>query len=74
MFFNLIDVALVKNHIAYMKLGNYISLLNFKTVVAEALISRYNNSKRSFPISRSNKRKFYKPSMPKEVSIYMPEF
>ena len=56
MFFNLIDVALVNNHFAYMKLGNDILLLNFKIAVAEALIGRYKNRKRSFPTSRPNKR------------------
>ena len=34
MFSNLIDVALVNSHIVYTKLGNDVSLLNFKTVVA----------------------------------------
>ena len=38
MFFDLIDVSLVKSHIVYTELGNDISLLNFKIVVTKALI------------------------------------
>ena len=43
MFFDLIDIAIVNSHIVYTKLGNSISLLDFKIVVAKSLIGRYNN-------------------------------
>ena len=43
MFFDHIDVAHINSHIVYMKLGNDMSLLNFKNVVAKALTGRYNN-------------------------------
>ena len=39
LFFDLIDVALVNSHIVYTKLGNDISLLNFKIVEAKALLA-----------------------------------
>ena len=55
MFFDLIDVAIVNIHILYSKLGNDISLLNLKIVVAKALIGRYSNRKRFFPTSRQSK-------------------
>ena len=74
MFFNLIDVALVNNHFVYMKLGNDILLLNFKIAVAEALIGRYKNRKRSFPTSRPNKRKPHKPSCPEKSQSTCPNF
>ena len=74
MFFNVIDVALVNNHFVYMKLGNDILLLNFKTVVAEALIDRCNNRKRSFPTRRPNKRKPHKPSCPEKSQSTCPNF
>ena len=45
MFIDFIDVALVKSHIVYLKLGNDISLLNLKIAVAKALIGRYSNIK-----------------------------
>ena len=45
MLFYLIDVARVNSHIFYTKLGNNISLLNFKIVVEKALIDRYGNRK-----------------------------
>ena len=47
-FFNLIDVTHVDNHIVCMKLGDDISLLNFKIVAANILIGRYRTRKRSF--------------------------
>ena len=45
MFFDLINGPLVNSHIVYIKLGNDISLLNFKIFVAKALIDRYSNPK-----------------------------
>ena len=39
-FFDLMDVKHVNSHIVYMKLGDDILLLNFKIVVAKALIGR----------------------------------
>ena len=39
MFLDLTDVTHANSHIAQMKLGDNISLLNFKIVVAKALIS-----------------------------------
>ena len=74
MFFDLIDVALVNSRIVYTKLGNDISLVNFRIVMAKALIGRYSNRKRLFPISRPSKQKSHEPSMPREVSIHMHEF
>ena len=41
MFF--INIAVVNSHIAYTKLGNSISLLDFKTAVGKSLIGRYSN-------------------------------
>ena len=43
MFFDLIDVTYVNSHIVYLKLDDDISLLNFKILVAKALIGRYSN-------------------------------
>ena len=43
MFFDLTDIAIVNSHIMYAKLGNSISLLDFKIVVAKSLIGRYFN-------------------------------
>ena len=40
MCFYLMDVTHLNSHIVYMKLGDDISLLNFKIVVAKALIGR----------------------------------
>ena len=74
MFFDFIDVTLVNSHIVYTKLGNDISLLNFKIVVIKAFIDRYSNRKRFFPISRHCKRKSHESSMLREVSTYMPKF
>ena len=57
MFFDLIDIAIENDAIVYTKLGNSISLLDFKIVVARSLIGRYSNQERSFPLSRTSKRK-----------------
>ena len=73
-FFDLIDVALVNNHIVYTTFANDISLLNFKIVVAKALIDRCSNRKISFPNSRSSKQKSHEPSMPREVPTHMLKF
>ena len=43
MFFDLMYVTHVNSHIVYMKLGDDISLLNFKIVVAKTLIGKYSN-------------------------------
>ena len=72
-FFDLIDVALVNSHNVNAKLGNDISLQNFKTGVGKALIGRYSNSKRSFPTIRSNRQKCDEPSIPREAPTHMPE-
>ena len=66
LFFDLIDVALVNSHIVYTKLGNDISLLNFKIVEAKALVGRYSNCKRLFNTSRSSKQKSHEPSIPRD--------
>ena len=50
------------------------SLLNFKIVVAKALIGRYSNHKGSFPTSSSSKRKHHEPSMTREVPAHESEF
>ena len=73
MFFDLIDVKLVNSHLVYTKLGNDISLLNFKIFMAKAFIGGCTNCKRSFPVSRPSKRKYHKESMPRKVSVSMPE-
>ena len=46
MFFDLINVSHVDSHIVYMEVGDIISLLNFKIVVAKALIGKYSDCKR----------------------------
>ena len=74
MFFHPIDVALVNSHTVYMKQDNDISLLNFKIIVAKALIGRYSNHKRLFPTSMPSKQKSHEPSIPREVPTHMPEF
>ena len=43
MFFDIINISIVNIHIVYMKLGNSIPLLGFKTVVAKSLIGRYSS-------------------------------
>ena len=52
MFFNLINIAILNNHIVYKKFGNSVSFLDFKNVVTELLIGRYTNWQLSFPLSR----------------------
>ena len=74
MFFDLMDVTHVNSHIVYMTLGDDISLLNFKIVVAKALIGRYSNRNRSFSTTKPSKRKSYEPSMTGKVPNRMPEF
>ena len=73
-FLDLIDIVIVNSHIVYTKLGNSISLLDFKIVVAKSLIGRYINRQRSFPLSTTSKRKALEPSLPKETPADMPEF
>ena len=73
MVFDLMDVTHVNDHIIYMKLGDEISLPNFKIVVAKALIGKYSNCNRSLPATRPSKRKFHHPSMTTEVPNRMPE-
>ena len=74
MFFDLIDIAIVNNHIVYTKFGNSIYLLDFKTVVAKSLIGRYSNQELSFLLSRTSKQKALESSLPKDVPTNMPEF
>ena len=74
MFFDFMDVTHVSSHILCMKLGDDISLLNFKFVVAKDLIGRYSNRNGSFCTSRLSKLKFHEPSMTIEVPTRMPEF
>ena len=73
-FFDLIDIAIVNSYIVYAKLGNSISLLDFKIIVSKSLIERYSNRQRSFPLSRTSKRKALGSSLPKEIPTHMPEF
>ena len=68
MFFDLIDIAIMNSHIVYTKLGNSISLLDFKIVVVKSLIARYSNRQRSFSLSRTSKQKALESSLPKEIS------
>ena len=72
MFFDLMDVSYVNSYIVYMKLGDDISLLNFKIVVAQPLVSRYSN--RLFSTTRPSRRKSHEPSMTREIPNRMPEF
>ena len=51
MFFDLINGPLVNSHIVCIKLGNGISLLNFKIFVAKALIDRYSNLSDCSPLT-----------------------
>ena len=74
MFFDLADVPLVNSHIVYTKLGNDISLLNFKIVVEKALIGRYSHCKKLSPTSILDKRKSHEPSMPRKVPTHMFQF
>ena len=69
-----IAFILVNSHIVYRKLGNNISLQNFKIIVAQGLIDRYSNRKISLPTSMPSKQKSHEPSVPREVPIHMPEF
>ena len=74
MFFDFINIAIVNSHLVYTKLCNSIYLLDFKIVVAKSLIERYTNRQRSFPLSRTSKRKPLESSLPKEKPTHMPEF
>ena len=74
MFFDLIDIAIVNSYIGYTKLGNSISLLDFKIAVAKSLIGRYSNRQRSFPLSRTSKRKALEWSLLMEIPTHLPEF
>ena len=74
MFFDLMDVTHLNSHTVSMKLGNDISLLNFKTVAVKALIGRYSNRNRSFFTSRLSKGKSHEPSMTREVPTCRIEF
>ena len=73
-FLDLIDIVIVNSHIVYTKLGNSISLLDFKIVVSKSLIERYSNRQRSFPLSRTSKQKALGSSLPREIPTHMPEF
>ena len=73
-FFDLINIAIVNSHILYTKLDNSVFLLDFEIVVAKSFIGRYNNRQRSFPLSRTSKRKALESSLPKEIPTHMPEF
>ena len=64
MFFNLIDIAIVDSHIVYTKLGNSISLLDFKIFVVKSLFGRHNHRQQYFPLNRSSK----------EIPTHMPKF
>ena len=57
-----------------MKLGDDMSLQNFKIIVAKALINRYSNCTRSFPTIRLSKQKSQEPSMSWEFPTHMPRF
>ena len=61
-------------HIVYMKLGDDLSLLNFKIAVARALIGIYSHHNRLFSSTRPNKRKSHKPFLTREVLTCIPEF
>jgi len=74
LFFDIIDVALVNSHIIYSKLGDKLSLLEYKIVIANALIGRYSNRKRAFPTCRPSKRRSLEPSVPMNVPNHLPAF
>ena len=57
-----------------MKLGDDISLMNFKIVVANALIGKYSNHNKSFSTSRLSERKSHELSMTIEVLTRMLKF
>ena len=74
MFFDLIDIAILNSHTVYTMLGNSISSLDFKIVVAKSLMGRYSNRQRFFPLSRISKRKALESSLPKEIPTPILEF
>ena len=74
MFFDLINIAFANSHTVHTKLGNSISLLDFKTVVAKSLTGRYSNQQPCFTLSRTSKRKALKSSLPKEIPTHISEF
>ena len=62
-FFDLMDLALVNSFIVFEALGRTsLKLLDFKIVVAKALIGRYVSRKRAFPEIRPSKRSAIRPS------------
>jgi len=73
MFFDLVDIALVNSHIVHTKLGNKLTLLEFKIIVVQSLIGKFNNRQRAFPTNRPSKRKC-QDSGPMEVPSHLPEF
>ena len=49
-------------------------ITEFQIAVTKALIGRYSNHNRSFPINMPSKQKSHVISMPREVPAHMPEF
>ena len=73
-FFDLMDVALVNSFISFEALGRTgLEFLDFKIVVAKALIGRYVSRKISFPETRPSKRRAHR-SGPAGVPLHFPEF
>ena len=74
LFFDMMDVGLVNSHIIHTKVGGDLSLLEYKIVVANMLIGRYTNRKRSFPSCRASKRRSLESSVPMDVPNHLPVF
>ena len=69
MFLDLIDI--MNSHIVYTKLGNSISVLDFKLAVIKSMIARYSNWQRSFPLRRTSKQKALESLLSKEIPTHM---
>ena len=52
----LVIIAIVNSHITYTKLGNSISLLDFKIAVAKSLIGRYSNQQQFLWAEQASKK------------------
>ena len=68
------DVTYVNSDIVFIKIGDDMLLLNFKTVVAQTAIGRCSNGNRLFSTAKASKYKSHKPSMTGQVPTCMPEF
>ena len=69
MFFDLIDFTLVKSHTVYTKLGNDISLMNFK-IVTKAFVDTAIAKDRSPPVEQAFKNLMNRPCLEKSQPTY----